>query len=202
MSMDFAYTARRIDGTSSTGSLQAESLQEARQLLKQQGLFVLALNAAGRTAVTEAVAATTAASSGLFAKNRVTRNDIMMLTSQLAIMSQSGVELAESIENLATTTTNPKLAETLRGVNTALEEGIQLSAALRAHPKIFDEVFVSAIKAGEASGRMTQVLQRLATMLRNEERMRSAIRGALAYPAVLLVIAFAVLFAVVFFVLP
>ena len=60
MSMDFAYTARRIDGTSSTGSLQAESLQEARQLLKQQGLFVLALNAAGRTAVTEAVAATTA----------------------------------------------------------------------------------------------------------------------------------------------
>lgn len=202
MSMDFAYTARRIDGTSSSGSLQAESLQEARQLLKQQGLFVLALNAAGRTAVTEAVSATTAASTGLFAKNRVTRNDIMMLTSQLAIMSQSGVELAESIENLATTTTNPKLAETLRGVNTALEEGIQLSAALRAYPKIFDEVFVSAIKAGEASGRMTQVLQRLATMLRNEERMRSAIRGALAYPAVLLVIAFAVLFAVVFFVLP
>jgi type II secretory pathway component PulF len=200
--MDFAYTARRIDGTSSSGSLQAESLQEARQQLKQQGLFVLALNTAGRTAVTEAVAATTAASSGLFAKNRVTRNDIMMLTSQLAIMSQSGVELAESIENLATTTTNPKLAETLRGVNTALEEGIQLSAALRDYPKIFDEVFVSAIKAGEASGRMTQVLQRLATMLRIEERMRSAIRGALAYPAVLLVIAFAVLFAVVFFVLP
>ena len=142
MSMDFAYTARRIDGTSSTGSLQAESLQDARQLLKQQGLFVLALNAAGRTAVTEAVAATTAASSGMFAKNRITRNDIMMLTSQLAIMSQSGVELAESIENLATTTTNPKLAETLRGVNTALEVGIQFSAALRAYPRIFDEVFV------------------------------------------------------------
>lgn len=201
MPMDFAYTARRIDGTSSNGRLQADSLQDARLLLRQQGLFVLALNNAGRAAVAETANAV-ASTAGLFSRKKVSRNEIMILTSQLAIMSQSGVELAEAIGNLATTTKNPQLSETLHGVNAALEEGIQLSAALRAYPGIFDEVFVSAIKAGEASGKMTQVLQRLATMLRNEDRMRSAIRGALAYPAVLLMIAFVVLFAVVFFVLP
>ena len=201
MPMDFAYTARRIDGSSANGLLQAESLQEARQILKQQGLFILALNSAGRAVAGEA-ASVVAKSSGLFSRSRVSRNEVMMLTSQLAIMSQSGVELAEAIENLASTTPNPKLSETLRGINSALEEGIQLSAALKAYPQIFDEVFVSAIRAGEASGKMTQVLLRLATMLRNEDRMRSAIRGALAYPAVLLIIAVAVLFAVVFFVLP
>jgi type II secretory pathway component PulF len=201
MAMNFSYTARRIDGTSSSGLLQAESLQEARQLLKQQGLFVLAVNAAGRAVAAEAIGAVNR-TAGLFSKNRVTRNEIMMLTSQLAIMSQSGVELADAIENLAATSTSPRLKETLYAVHNSLEEGIQLSAALKAFPNVFDEVFVSAIRAGEASGEMTKVLQRLATMLRNQERMQSAIRGALAYPAVLLIIAVLVLFAVVFLVLP
>ncbi len=67
MPMDFTYTARRIDGSSSSGLLQAESLQEARQILKQQGLFILALNSAGRAAVGEA-ASGVAKTSGLFAK--------------------------------------------------------------------------------------------------------------------------------------
>ncbi len=201
MPSDYAYSARRIDGSPSDGFLQADSLHEARQLLRQQGLFVLALNAAGRTAAVEATHAIGAAS-GLFATNRVTRNQIMMLTSQLAIMSQSGVELADAISNMAATTANPNLKSTLEAVHVSLEEGVQLSAALRAFPKIFDEVFVSAIRAGEASGKMTQVLQRLSTMLRNQDRMRSAIHGALAYPAVLLLISVLVLFAVVFFVLP
>ena len=201
MPSDYAYSARRIDGSPSDGFLQADSLHEARQLLRQQGLFVLALNAAGRTAAVEATHAIGAAS-GLFATNRVTRNEIMMLTSQLAIMSQSGVELADAISNMAATTANPNLKSTLEAVHVSLEEGVQLSAALRAFPKIFDEVFVSAIRAGEASGKMTQVLQRLSTMLRNQDRMRSAIHGALAYPAVLLIISVLVLFAVVFFVLP
>lgn len=201
MALEFSYKARHIDGSSSSGLLQAESLHEARQVLKQRGLFILAVSDAGRAAASEAIGAISA-SSGVLAGNRVTRNEIMMLTSQLAIMSQAGVELADAIENLASTTTSPRLKETLKSVHNSLEGGIQLSAALKSFPKVFDEVFVSAIRAGEASGEMTKVLQRLATMLRNQDRMQSAIRGALAYPAVLLVIATLVLFAVVFFVLP
>ncbi len=201
MPSEFAYTARRTDGSASSGLLQADTLNEARQLLRQQGLFVLGLHAAGRAVAAEATSAVGGASA-LFGRNRVSRNETMMLTSQLAIMSQSGVELADAIENLATTTVNPKLRSTLQSIHASLEEGVQLSAALRVFPRIFNEVFVSAVKAGEASGKMTQILQRLATMLRNEDRMRSAIRGALAYPAVLLTISVLVLFAVVFFVLP
>jgi len=94
------------------------------------------------------------------------------------------------------------LKATLLKIHESLQQGVQLSAAMKAHPDVFDEVFVSAVRAGEASGQMTEVLDRLADMLRNEDRMRSAIRGALAYPAVLLAISFLVLLAVIFFVLP
>lgn len=197
--MDFAYSARKIDGSSISGLLEAETLQDARISLRQQGLFVLNIVAASRSAGNAATATGPAAQPRM---KRVTRHDVMMLTSQLAIMSQSGVELADAIQNLSETTTNRRLQMTLQKIHAALQQGIQLSAAMKAHPDVFDEVFVSAVRAGEASGQMTEVLERLSDMLRNEDRMRSAIRGAMAYPAVLLGISFLVLMAVIFFVLP
>ena len=201
MAFDFAYSARRIDGSTSAGVLSADSLQEARQKLKQQGLFVLGLTSSARSFAAEAVASPNVATPGR-RRFRVPRSEIMLLTSQLAIMTQSGVDLADGISNLATTTTNLSLQDVLRCVHSSLEGGVQLSAALKQYPTIFDEVFISSIRAGEASGRMTQVLQRLSSMLRNEDRMRSAIQGSLAYPAVLLGISFFVLLAVIFIVLP
>ncbi|MBL8811803.1 MAG: type II secretion system F family protein [Planctomycetaceae bacterium] len=199
--MDFAYSARKIDGSAITGLLEAETLQEARIALRQQGLFVLNINAASR-AVAAAVNSSSHGSSNRWGQKKISRHDVMMLTSQLAIMSRSGVELADAIQNLSETSPNVRLKTTLQKIHESLQQGVQLSAAMKAHPEVFDEVFVSAVRAGEASGQMTEVLDRLADMLRNEDRMRSAIRGALAYPAVLLAISFLVLLAVIFFVLP
>ncbi|MCA9058283.1 MAG: type II secretion system F family protein [Planctomycetaceae bacterium] len=199
--MNFAYTARRIDGATSAGTLAADSAVEARQLLRRQGLFVLTLSGSGaQSPVTERSAFS--ATPSLRFSQRITSTEVMLFTSQLAIMSQSKVELADAIENLASTATNPHLRDILLQIHHSLEEGVQLSAALRHFPQVFDEVYISAIRAGEASGRMTDVLRRLSLILRNAERIRSAIRGALAYPAVLLLVSVMVLMAVVFFVLP
>lgn len=201
MAVDFAYSARRMDGTSSSGVLQADSLQDARQRLRQQGLFVLKLATSSRSFGAAAVASP-ATTSATPRRGRVSRTDVTLLTSQLAIMTQSGVDLADGIHNLATTATSPALQSILHSVHESLEGGVQLSAALKQYPGVFDDVFISSIRAGEASGRMTQVLQRLSSMLRNEDRMRSAIRGSLAYPAVLMGISVVVLIAVIFVVLP
>ncbi len=200
--MDFAYSARKIDGSPITGLLEADSLQDARLALRQQGLFVLSINTAGRAVASAVNTAGDAASGSWVRKKKISRHDVMMLTSQLAIMSRSGVELADAIQNLSETSPNLRLKTILQKIHESLQQGVQLSAAMKAHPEVFDEVFVSAVRAGEASGQMTEVLDRLADMLRNEDRMRSAIRGALAYPAVLLAISFLVLLAVIFFVLP
>ena len=197
--MNFSYTARRLDGNSTSGTLVAECANDARQMLRQQGVFVLTLTAEAKAAIGQTP---TRAAASFDLRNRVSRSDVVMLTSQLAIMSQSGVELAEAIENLAQTSTRPALQDALTSIRERLEQGVQLSDALKEFPAIFDEVYVSAVRAGEASGRMTAVLQRLSSMLRNEQRMKSAIVGALTYPGVLLLISSVVLFAVVFFVLP
>lgn len=202
--MNFVYSARSMQGTGCEGTITAESLIDARRQLRQQGLFVLSLQP-GRSGMPAAAAVETraaAAAGGRIAWRQVSRNDVMLITSQLAIMSRSGVELADAIASLAGTVRQPKLAAALRDVHDALEEGVTLSSALARWPRVFDDVYVASIRAGEASGRMADVLERLAAMLRNDNRLRSAVTGALAYPAVLTGVSSVVLAAIVFFVLP
>jgi type IV pilus assembly protein PilC len=198
--MNFAYTAKSFSGSASNGMIVADTDADARQQLKQQGLFVLSLKL-GRGAPRSSIARP--AKAGAIAAIRgVSRSEVMMLTSQLAIMTRSGVDLAESIDSLATTVRNPQLAQALTAIHESLKEGVQLSVALAAWPGIFDEVFVTSIRAAEASGKMADVLDRLSTMLRVETRIRSTVVGALTYPAVLITVSSFVLVAIVFFVLP
>ncbi len=189
--MAYAYQARSKAGQIETGFLEAASLAAARQQLKGRGLFPLS--------VTEhrSMVRNVARRSG-----RVSKNDLMMMTTQLSIMQKSGTDLAESLKSVARQVTNKRLAEAMRQVVRDIEDGKSFSVALGSQAEVFGEAYVSGIAAGEASGTLGQVLSRLTVLLRNEVRLVNTIRGIITYPAILMLVAFFVINALVFFVLP
>ncbi len=133
---------------------------------------------------------------------KVPKAELMMITSQLAIMTQSGVDLADALKNIAEQCRHPAFKAMLEEVWNSVSGGQSVSRALGRHAGVFGPAYVAAIAAGEASGSLTEVLTRLAELLRNEIRLRSALWSILAYPMVLLVVASVVVSALFLFVLP
>lgn len=191
--MRLQYRAKDRAGKASDGDIEAASVNEARAKLRAQGLFVLD--------ITPAVAAPSGSPSFSFRRG-VSKADLLMLLSQLTIMNQSGVDLAESLRNLAEQCGKPALKAVLERVYNDVSGGVSLSAALKRHPNVFDETFVAVIAAGECSGTIQATLERLTALIRGELRLRSTIWSMLMYPLVLCGVTAVVLVAMIFFVLP
>ncbi|MGH7129821.1 MAG: type II secretion system F family protein, partial [Planctomycetaceae bacterium] len=194
--MQFQYQAKTGGGETSVGLIDAETPAEARQRLRAQGLFTLSVEA------TQAKTAPRPRKTGPLTRGRVRKSDLLIATSQLAIMCQSGVDLAEAIHNCADNCPNPRLRTALETVYDDVSAGQLMSAALRRQVHIFGEVYVAGIAAGEASGNLTEILDRLGQLLRSEIRLGNTIRSTLAYPIVLVTVASVVMATLVFFVLP
>ncbi|OYW17832.1 MAG: hypothetical protein B7Z55_11765, partial [Planctomycetales bacterium 12-60-4] len=195
--MEFQYTAKATDGHAATGVIDAASLGEARQRLREQGLFALSLVARQiRTTPSLQLPRVT------FGVARVRPTDLLMFTSQLTIMCQAGVDLAEALKNLADQCKHPGLKKTLDAVFDDVSSGQPVSAAMKKHTHVFGDAYVAGIAAGEASGTMNDVLHRLSDLLRNQIRLRSTLMSVLSYPLVLAAVASVVVAALIFFVLP
>lgn len=132
----------------------------------------------------------------------VSKSDLLVITTQLSIMCQSGVDLAAAISSVAQECRHPGLKPILTAVSNDVNSGTSASLALRKHASTFGEVYVASIASAEASGTLTAVLQRQCELLKNEIRMRNAIVSIVAYPLVLSAVAMLVVGALVFFVLP
>jgi type II secretory pathway component PulF len=193
--MEFAFTARSCDGTTRTGILDAESVADVRKRLRQDGLFALTVAASETSGVRRAGSRTRR-------RSGIRKAELLTLTSQLAIMSEAGVDLAESLQSVADRCRDAALKRTLLDVHDDISSGIAVSEALRRRSDVFGEAYVASVAAGEASGTLTEVLKRLSDLLQNELRLRASIRGVLAYPLVLLTVATLVVGALLFFVLP
>lgn len=196
MIMQFTYTAKSLRGEVTNGLLDAETIAAARQVLRDRGLFALTLvqNATGK-------AATQVARRGLW-KQRVSKHEIMLLTSQLVIMSRAGVDLAESLKNVAATCRNPTLKAALDSIYEDVGQGLSFSAAMKKQTHLFGEAYLASVAAGEASGKVAEVLSRMADMLRNEIKLQTTLRSAMSYPLVLMVVCALVVAALMLFVLP
>ncbi len=128
--------------------------------------------------------------------------EVAEVTAQLAIMTKSGVDLASAVTSLAAQCQRPALASVLDEVRESVLSGSSFSDALKPHPAVFNPTFVATVAAGEASGRMAEVLQQLASMQKNEIRRGREIRALLTYPVLLLLVSSSVLGALILFVLP
>ena len=176
--MQFAYQARDITGHVHDGEITAADVHEATRQLRQEGMYLLALREKGAAAIGFDLA--------LFQK-RVSRSDIVYLTNQLAVMVDSGIPVASALDGLAKNSDNPTLKKVLDKIQRSVEGGEDFSAALARFPKYFDKTYVNLVKASEASGTLGTMLERVAIQLRAEVEMRQKVRGALTYPAAMVV---------------
>jgi len=196
--MQFEHTAKSGHGKSPTGVLEADSPTEAKKQLRDQGLDPVSVKKEnGRKRNTGSSKAKLS-----ILGPRVARIDLLTVTSQLAIMCQSGIDLAEALQNIGDQCEKPVLKSALQNVFAAVSDGESVSAAMRKQPHVFDDAYVASVAAGEASGQLPEVLSRQTTLLQNEIKLRSTIRTALSYPMVLTFVSSLVLFALLFFVLP
>jgi type IV pilus assembly protein PilC len=196
--MTFEYTVKTRSGSLSQGVIDATSSAEARRQLLEQGMFALSLKERSRAAPRSAVQEP---KRPLF-QSRIGKSDLLMVTCQLSVMTQAGIDLAEATRNIAQSCPHPALKKVLETLYEDVASGQSMSAALERQKRVFGESYVAAISAAEASGTMTTALNRLAELLRNEIRLRGALLSAMAYPGALCGIAGLVMAAIFFFVLP
>jgi len=138
----------------------------------------------------------------LFVSKKVRLEDVVLFTQQLALLLRTGNGLVPSIAALAGQVGSPSLGSVLRSVHSRLEEGLELSECLRLHPEVFDHLFVSLVKAGEATGHLRESLDRLVGILEIRRRLRARIREAMTYPTLLAVVMTGVVAFVFAFMIP
>ncbi len=190
---DFTYTALLSTGAKSIGTITATSEREAATMLDAKGLFPLhiaAANSAGGTGYT------------LSFGSGVSKRQLSTTYSQLADLLGSGVPLLRSIELLERQTSNKRLASVLRDVRMRVADGMGLAQAMAQHPRIFDELVVSMVRAGQEGGFLEDVLKRTATFVEHQEDMKGKVIGALAYPAFLLLAGMGVMGILIVFFVP
>ena len=137
-----------------------------------------------------------------FGGGSISKADLTEFTSQLAIMTRSGVDVASALGSLAKQCNREALAEVLSDIHELVLAGSPLSSALRQHSKVFEPSFIATVAAGEASGRMSDVLRQLAAVQRGELRSSRTLRALATYPILLFVVSSSVLVALVLLVLP
>jgi type IV pilus assembly protein PilC len=186
--MNFEYKVRDALGKTHEGSIEAASADDATQELRRDGFAVLSLEESS-------------SKGGLFAK-RVTKQELIYTTSQLAIMIDTGVTVSTALEGILVQEANPTLKRVLTDLKSQVEAGEDFSRALERHPKVFDHTYVSLVRASESTGTMADMLDRIALYMRKEVETRGKVKSAMAYPMVMVVIATAVVIFLLTYILP
>jgi type IV pilus assembly protein PilC len=133
---------------------------------------------------------------------RVKTKDVVIFTRQFATMIDAGLPLVQCLEILASQQENKTFKKVLLSIKGQVEGGSTFAEALRQHPKVFDELFVNLVHAGETGGILDTILRRLATFMEKAEQLKRKVKGAMVYPAVVLTIAVGVVALLLVFVIP
>jgi type IV pilus assembly protein PilC len=199
----FNYKARDADGELATGTLDAESVQDAAQSLRAQGKFVVDLQAAAAQAVMQAgEQAKTAVRASGAARGKVKRDHVIHFTHQMAIMLRTGVPLGEALESIVEQAEEGAFLNVVSDVSENVHSGMTLSQAMARHPRVFPVVMISLLEASEASGTMGEMLERISQYLIKEHKTLKKVRGAMLYPLFMLSVAVLVTVFLLAFVMP
>ncbi|MFO7460512.1 MAG: type II secretion system F family protein [Desulfatiglandales bacterium] len=137
-----------------------------------------------------------------FLKSKVTNKDLVVFTRQFSTMIDAGLPLVQGLTILAEQSENPTFKSILKEITRDVEGGSTLAEAMKKHGKVFDDLFVNLVAAGEVGGILDTILRRLATFIEKAEKLKSKIKGALTYPAVVVAIAILVIAVILIFVIP
>lgn len=174
----------------------ANNVREARATLREQGLMVQELKQSNNfsfsldpQAISNAMA-------------KVTVKDKAIFSRQFAVLVNAGVAMVRGLGVLAEQCQNPKLKKALLSISSDVQQGINLSDAMRKHPDCFDNLYVSMVQAGEVGGVLDEVLNRLAKLLEDVARLQNQIKSAMSYPVTVGTLAILIFFGMVRFLLP
>lgn len=192
----FRYAARSIDGKGITGTLDAASERDALGQLRSQGMTVLnvredvrAMPFSGKKPVSARRA-------------RVKIMEMVIFTRQMSTMIAAGIPLLECLEIMQEQTDNAGFEAVLGKVVQGVRGGSDLSSALAEHPRVFPEIYINMISAGEASGQLDVIMTRLAEYMEASAQLRREIRSAMTYPVVALVLVFSITFFLLTYIVP
>ncbi len=177
MALTFEYKVRDQSGKLIEGKLEGDSLPLVVGKLREMGYLPVTVVQAGSQGMkTEIVIP------GL--SDRIKPKEVAVFSRQFATMVDSGLSISRSLGVLSAQVENKYLAAKIREIREDIEAGSTLSAALAKHPKVFDNLYVSMIQAGEVGGSIDQVLKSTASQLEKQVELRRKIRGAMTYPIV------------------
>jgi type II secretory pathway component PulF len=193
--MQFLYTAKTSAGEIQTGHVSAPDIEAVKRALREQSLFVIDVRKKATDSLWKSLF-------GGRERAGLSKRDLLSVTTQLAIMTRSGVDLASAFHSLSQQCGNAYLRTILAQVHRDVTGGKSISDAMQAQAAVFGDAYVASVAAGEAAGKLPEVLGRLAQFQRTEIRVRAAIRTLLAYPVVLACVSSLVVIGLVTFVLP
>lgn len=188
--MKFTYEIKTKSGKTQKGEIEALDQFSAMKILRQQGFTVLMIKAK--------------MSIPWISKIRfpIGAKDKIIFAEQLAVMVKSGLPLIEALSSLKEQTTNRDLAAIVSELTTEVRGGGSFSQALAKYPKIFPPYFVNVVRSGEKSGNLDQVLRRLADQMTKDYDLISKVRGAMIYPALILVALIGLVVLILVYIIP
>jgi type IV pilus assembly protein PilC len=179
----YTYTAKNTAGGELVSSdVQAENEQAAAKLLMGQGLFPITIDEQKEKG----------AGGSISFLNRVSTKDRVLFTRQLSTLINAGLPLIQSLRTATEQVSNKTFQEIMKKVIASVEGGSSLSAAFGEFPKVFNQIYVALVAAGETSGTLDKALERLANQQEKDAAIASKIRGALIYPFIVLGVVIAV----------
>lgn len=177
-------------GVRSSGEIKGTSNLEVKTILRQQGVTTTKLVKKSEPLF------------NLGSANKIKAMDIAVITRQIATMLSAGVPLVQSFKIVADGHEKPVMRELLTGINNEIQAGVPVADALRPHRKYFDELYCDLVAAGEHSGSLDTVYDRIAMYLEKTEALKSKIKKAMFYPAAVIAVAFGVTLLLLLFVVP
>lgn len=173
--LTFQYTAKTSDGKPAKGLVEAETESSAAKLIIAQGLTPLEIHAKGQ-------------SSSIVSKltNRISSKDKIIFSRQMSTLINAGLPLTQSLRTVAEQTSNKAFTVVINQIVSSVEGGTSLAESLAKHPKVFNDVYIALVAAGESSGTLDQALERIANQQEKDAEMLSKVRGALVYPLIVL----------------
>jgi len=193
----FEYTALDAAGRQSKGVLEGDTARHVRTQLRERQLLPVSVNE-----VAAQESRQQRSSQGFTVFKRVSTADLALLTRQLATLVRAGLPLEEGLGAVAQQTERPRVQSILLGVRARVMEGHPLAAGLGDFPRVFPEIYRATVAAGEQSGHLDAVLERLAEYTESREVLRQKVLGAMLYPIVLTIMCFGIVSLLLTYVVP
>lgn len=169
----FKYLAKDLSGRDVAATIEAENERAVVAELRKKGLIILS--------VSEEVHSGTGIKKG---RRKVKGGDLVIFGRQLATMVDAGLPLIQSLDTLAEQADSPSLKGVLEDVVKSIEQGATFSEAIAAHPKVFSSLFINMVKAGEASGTLAEILDRIAGYMESAIALKRKVKSAMMYPII------------------